>query len=823
MSEEGLNGGTPVKLAKWSLAMIVAPEESRASELEKCLKSIAAYPDEIVITITAKDGSSSGATAVAHIAAQFGAKISYFEWIEDFSAARQFNFDQCSYDVVMWLDSDDTVESPQTFTRCIREVFGKGEIDALHAEYLYDFDDVGQCTTILNRERVVDRRSYEWRAPIHELLCEKFQTRASRLPPQLGRVKHNHKRGDAQQKQSLLRNLRVIERHYLPVEHGGLGENCDERMLFYWANTLLGLERPAEALEKFLEYIPRSGAPSEVYQALVHASECARIIGKMPEARALAQQAMDRNPEAPSSYFMLAQAHNVSGNPQLTEHYALLGLERANKFQQEIVSNPKVLFGGAALLAAQAKYKQGKLNEIEPLLQVAERYYGPKDAVIAEMRSNLADWNSKNVLLQAYNTIKAEVEKQDGIIGVRKLAKLAPDAIKAHPAVASYLPKHRPAGKKSIAFFCGGGMPGIWGPELLATGIGGSEEAVCYLSEQFVKAGWHVEVYAPCNRQTWQGVEWYPIEQYSGEDEESMLDVLIVWRAAYQILQMGSSARRTYLWLHDMPNKQAWMQGIWEGYDGIFVLSEFHNRVYDFVPADKKIVTANGLPSERLVPMDKLVNDPHRFVYASDPTRGLETVLLWWEQIKKAVPAAELEVYYGFHPTLMKQCEGKDPYSRAIANCVRRIDDLRKQPGVNWHGFVGHEELHRGFAQCGAWLYPTAFPEISCITAMKMQAHGVVPITSKVGALPETVTHGITVDGNPDDALQQKTWFDEVIKYANAPWTVEQRIEMALAARSRFSWKTVCDQWVGIFDASLVRPGLRDRVYPRNRMDLIRA
>lgn len=822
MIEGGTNGKAPSRLAKWSLAMIVEPAEHRAAELERCLKSIAAYPDEVVITITAKDGSSPGAKAVESVAKQFGAKISYFEWIEDFAAARNFSFAQCSNDVVMWLDSDDTVESPQKLAQCVREAFGRAEIDSIHAEYLYDFDESGQCTTVLARERIVDRRAFEWRAPIHELLCDRFQTRATRLPPQLGRVIHNHKRNDAAQRASLERNLRVIERHYLPVEQGGLGENCDERMLFYWANTLLGLGRPEEALGKFMEYVPRSGAPAEIQQALVNASECARMIGKLPEARALAQQAIDRNPEAPTGYFMLAQAHNVGNNAMLAEHYALLCLERANKFQQEIVSNPKAIFGGSALIAAQAKYKQHKLAEIEPLLQVAEKYMGSNDPLIVEMRANIADWSHKNKLLNAYNVLREEVEKRDGVESVRKLAKLAPEEIMAHPSVAAYLPKNRPSGKKSIAFYCGGGMPGVWGPELLSTGIGGSEEAVCYLSEQFAKAGWHVEVYAPCNRQTWQGVEWYPVEQYSGDSDDSVLDVLVVWRAAYQIVTNGSSARRTYLWLHDTPNRAAWVNGVWDAYDGIFVLSKFHDGVYDFVPQDKKILSANGLPTEKLVPIDQLENEPHRFVYASCPTRGLETVLLWWEQIRKEIPDAELDVYYGFHPTLMKQCEAKDPYSRAIAQCVRRIDELRKQPGVNWHGFVGHDVLHEGFSKCGLWLYPTQFPEISCITAMKMQAHGVVPVCSTIGALPETVTHGVKIP-NIDTLEGQKLWCDSVIALAKNPPSKEERVEMAKAARARFSWKAVCDQWDGIFSDHLKQPGRRDRFYARNRMDLMRA
>lgn len=815
---QGENGSV-AKKCKWTLCMIV---RDCAPELERALKSIAAYPDEIVVVNTALSKEEPGYKETNAIAERFGAKVFDFPWIEDFSAARNFSFSKASHDVVMWMDSDDTVENAAEFSRNLHRAFAGEEVECLYVEYLYDFDDNGQCTTVLTRERVVNRTHYEWRAPIHEVLCETFHVRGAKLPPQFGRIKHHHRRDDAAQKASLERNLRVLEHWYLPVEQGGKGEYCEERMLFYWANTCMGLHRLEEALQKYLEYIPRSGSNAEIQQALGSASECARLLERYPEAKALAQQAIERNPNAPTPYWFLAQAHAKSGNFALAEHYAMECLSRADKFQQEMVANPKVVFGGSALLAATAKYKQGRSDGLLQLLQVAEKYYTTNDPVILEMRHNLRESEERQRLLDSYNRLKDEIEREGGVEAVRKLAQIAPAGLKGEREVARYLPRVRPAGKPSIMFLAGGGMPGGWGPELLKTGIGGSEEAVCYLSEQFVKKGWHVEVYAPCARQTWNGVEWYPEGEFPGPDDETMADVLIVWRTPWAMMYLGSKARRSYLWLHDMPNRSNWLHGIWNGFDGIFVLSKFHSEAYDFVPPEKKILSANGLPLDRLVPVDQLANEPKRMLYASDPLRGLETVLTWWEQIRKAVPGAELEVYYGFHPTLMEHTKHKDPLSRAITQQVKRIDDLRKQDGINWHGFVGHEVLHRGFARCGLWIYPTEFPEISAITAMKAQAHGVIPVTVNKFALAETVQRGVKIDNWNNTVDDQKRWFDEVVRLANNPWTQEQRVEMALHARATFSWEKVADQWIAQFTADLQKPG-RDRVYDRNRMDLIRT
>ncbi len=808
------NGAVQEPTCKWSLAMIV---RNCAKELERCLKSVAAYPDEIVIVNTGIDENEPGFKETNAVAEGFAAKVYHFPWVEDFSAARNFSFSKCSHDVVMWLDSDDTVENPKALNKAIEIGFGGGNLEVLYAEYLYDFDDKGICTTRLTRERIVDRRFFEWRAPIHEVLCQTYQARGTMVPPQFGRIVHHHTRDDPKQKSSLERNLRVLEHHF------GSGEKyCEERMLFYWANTLMGMGRYEEALRKYLEYVPRSGSVAEIQQALGSASECARLLKKFPEAKALAHQAIERNPEAPTPYWFLAQANLQSGNLDLAVHYAQRCLEFATQYQQEMVANPKVIFGGAALLAATAKYKQNKIDEVEALLSIAAKYYGNEDDGIKEMRKNLVDAKRKRDLLHSYNILRSVAEHEGRLSDIRALAKATPAEIRSAHEVARYLPKERPLDKKSIVFLCGGGMPDGWGPDLIKTGIGGSEEAVCYLSEQFAKKGWHVEVYAECKRQTWQGVEWYPVNEFSGDDDERLADVLIVWRSVHQVLTFGVKARRTYLWLHDMPDPTVWLHGLWDAFDGIFVLSQFHKKVHHFLPEEKLIVSANGLPQERLVPLDQLTNEPTRMVYASCPTRGLETVLHWWPYIRERVPTAELDVYYGFHPTLVSHSRVKSPYGKYLAGLIAKLDEMRKQPGVNWHGFVGHDELHAGFAKAGLWLYPTQFPEISCITAMKMQAHGVEPITCTEAALAETVRHGVKLDLKMSEPENQARWADEVVKAALNPWTKEQRLAMAQDARASFDWSHVADQWIAVAEESLKLPR-KDRIYARNRLDLIRA
>ncbi len=83
---------------KLSLAMIVKNE---ARCLARCLRSVRSIVDEIVIADT---GSTDN---TIEIGKEFGAKISHFDWVNDFSAARNFALDQTRGGWILVLDADE--------------------------------------------------------------------------------------------------------------------------------------------------------------------------------------------------------------------------------------------------------------------------------------------------------------------------------------------------------------------------------------------------------------------------------------------------------------------------------------------------------------------------------------------------------------------------------------------------------------------------------------------------------------------------------------------------------------------------------------------
>jgi glycosyltransferase involved in cell wall biosynthesis len=80
--------------------MIVKNEERH---LSRCLQSVKDIVDEMVIV----DTGSTGRTK--EIAYSFGAKVFDFEWINDFSAARNYALEKSTSDWNLVLDADEYI------------------------------------------------------------------------------------------------------------------------------------------------------------------------------------------------------------------------------------------------------------------------------------------------------------------------------------------------------------------------------------------------------------------------------------------------------------------------------------------------------------------------------------------------------------------------------------------------------------------------------------------------------------------------------------------------------------------------------------------
>ena len=145
-----------------SLCMIVKNEESR---LEQCLASVYGLVDEIIIVDT---GSTDRTKEVAR---KFTEKLYDFEWVDDFSAARNFSFDQATMDYILWMDADEILlpQEAKKF-RALKERL-LPDVDAVMMRYNPGEDEQGRLLFSCSRGRLTKRAcDFRWREPVHEYL-----------------------------------------------------------------------------------------------------------------------------------------------------------------------------------------------------------------------------------------------------------------------------------------------------------------------------------------------------------------------------------------------------------------------------------------------------------------------------------------------------------------------------------------------------------------------------------------------------------------------------------------------------------------------------
>ena len=147
-------------MATISLCMIVKNEER---VLKRCLDSIHDLVDEIIIVDTGSTDSTK------QIARAYTDKVYDFEWIDDFSAARNFSFSKCSMEYIYVADADEYLDDSNRFQfRILKEVLYP-EVEIVQMMYETISHD-----TVLNikkeyRPKLFKRlREFTWINPVHE-------------------------------------------------------------------------------------------------------------------------------------------------------------------------------------------------------------------------------------------------------------------------------------------------------------------------------------------------------------------------------------------------------------------------------------------------------------------------------------------------------------------------------------------------------------------------------------------------------------------------------------------------------------------------------
>lgn len=277
--------------------------------------------------------------------------------------------------------------------------------------------------------------------------------------------------------------------------------------------------------------------------------------------------------------------------------------------------------------------------------------------------------------------------------------------------------------------------------------IGGTETGIIRLAEALVEQGHEVTVIAEVENPPLTPVLYIPSRamQFVGP-----VDVLIGVRDWRMCLLPIQAKKRFFL------TGDAYDQPISTGIgdtrvsrhiDAFLAVSEWHAQTMcdaSGFPPERAFVIRNGIKRELFDTVEQKI--PKRLIYSSTPYRGLALLPKIFGEIVQKHPDASLHVFSGYE--VYGGSQSTPPAQLAEFEQIK--GELLKLPNVYIKGNVLQKDLALEFLRSSILAYPNTFAETSCITAMEAQAAGCVPVTSALGALPETVGDaGMLVPANP--------------------------------------------------------------------------
>lgn len=197
----------------------------------------------------------------------------------------------------------------------------------------------------------------------------------------------------------------------------------------------------------------------------------------------------------------------------------------------------------------------------------------------------------------------------------------------------------------------------------------------------------------------------------------------------------------------------------------------------------------------------------HSIAYISSPDRGLHHLLEWWPLIRKAVPDAELRIFYKVDPWIErargmwtdhtgKNLAAQGIRARYIEGALDRLGRDGKN-GVVVVGPVANTTLARELMKTELLVYPCdpiTWTEGFSVSIMDACAAGALPIISDVDAIGEIYNDvAVVIPGRPQS--MDSVWIDEIVRRLSDPLTNIVRRDQAREFAEKHTRQARAEQW----------------------------
>lgn len=562
----------------------------------KFLETYGQYFDKFFITVADKDHKQEkilGNHLLSGKGTDKDSYLTFFNWTDDFAAARNANLATIDTDYWFWADSDDTIEHPERIPEVVAYMKAN-DVDIVQLKYDYAQDESGNAISDHWRERFI-RTSYDgkWDAPVHETL---------QGPPaaveRLEWITIKHDKAQLDIVGSMKRNKKILEKHYL--------ETKDPRDASYLGMTAMAEKQHEQAIQYFMKHIQTSGSEEDMYRSWCRIADCEWMLKRHEQALYATDEAIKLRPAFPDAYYIKVLVYTSMELFDNGIEWLKVAMNKPMPDTLAVVDPTLYEYRGMAM-GAMCYLFSGKVREAFQMYQ----------AVIQQAPDFYKGWNEADgvdwpkMYEEAYFDQKATdymkwllhyIDGNGGKVG--KLFEALPPKLFADPRLNAERVKFLPKvtwPKKSIAIFCGQGLE-QWGPDTMAKGMGGSEEAVVYLSRELAKLGWSVTVFndreEEYSEMTGPSKNIITYKPWTLLNPYDQFDVFVAWRAPESL--RGVKARQKVVDLHDtIPASRVYQVAKDEPKALFFVKSQYHRSLYPKLGDDRFVVIGNGISKEQ--------------------------------------------------------------------------------------------------------------------------------------------------------------------------------------------------------------------------------
>ena len=327
--------------------------------------------------------------------------------------------------------------------------------------------------------------------------------------------------------------------------------------------------------------------------------------------------------------------------------------------------------------------------------------------------------------------------------------------------------------------------------------VWGSEIAAVKLCESFSKLGYDVHIFCNCDEEIkWNGVEYHNSNKFNNFQYNNNIDYLIISRFLHFFLENTINAKKNIFLMHDARGHDHWgntkfplfgspfYYNLLNKIDNIVCVSNWQvdNFTTLFPNFDKKLFTVipNGINTEmfknsiELLPKKQI----NRFIFCSDPTRGLKYLIKYFDKIKKKFPDSILDIYFSHIPNDIN-------------------DKIKNLNYINFRGKLPNDKLIEELKKSDFWIYPNfSSHETFCIAALESMGSGCIPITRCYSGLIDTI-------GNTGKLIKKektpKEFFEDALKFIiemNTNLIKKDFVRKQCIQRAKtFNWTKISKLW----------------------------